>query len=138
MLSQSKANELIALAKEAARREVFTWLQDARQEELLIALGQKDLEFLLSLKRNPFEIKVQLRTRERHIPLARVDNAAQHVNPDGTILRCPHLHLYREGEGMAWAEAAEWYRLDRPMDTLLHFLDLIASRFPFGIQEALL
>lgn len=138
MLTQGKANELIAKAKEAARTEVFTWLDNERQEELFLAVEDEGLQFLLSLKRNPYEIRVQLRTKDRHIPLARIDNAVQHPNPDGTIIRGPHIHWFKEGEGMAWAEPIDWYRLDRPLDTLLRFLDLVHARFPKGLQEALL
>ncbi|WP_297920437.1 hypothetical protein [Metallibacterium sp.] len=138
MLTQVKVDELIALAKVAVRDEVFTWLHNTRQEELLVSTQDRELQFLLSLKRNPFEITAQLRTRDRHFPLARIDNAVQHINPDGNVLRGPHIHWYREGYGMAWAERANWYALDRPLETLLTFLDLIAARFPNGMQEALL
>lgn len=138
MLTQAKANDLIAKAKEAARTEVFTWLHNARQEELFLAVEDASMQFLMSLKRNPYEIRLQLRTKDRHIPLARIDNAVQHPNPDGTIIRGPHIHWYREGEGLAWAEAIDWYRLDQPLETLVRFLDLVHARFPRGFQEALL
>jgi len=137
MLTQERADQLIRLAKEALARECVTWQDNQRQEELLIAVEDRGLQFLFSMKRNPHEITAQLRTRDRHIPLARIDNAAQHVNPDGNVLRCPHLHWYREGEGLAWAEAIDWYDVTRPMDTLVKFLDLIGTRFPAGLQEAL-
>ena len=137
-LSQAKADELLHLAKEAARKEVFTWLQSTRQEELVVAVADENLQFLLSLKRNPFEITAQLRTKERNFPLARIDNAAQHVNPDGELVRGPHLHWYREGDGMAWASPIDWYDVARPMDTLLSFLDLVAVRFPYGLTEDML
>ncbi|MBI4996459.1 MAG: hypothetical protein HZA64_02550 [Rhodocyclales bacterium] len=138
MLTQAKANELIAKAKEAVRTDVFTWLHNERQEELFLAVEDAGLQFLLSLKRNPYEIRLQLRTKDRHIPLARIDNAAQHPNPDGTIIRGPHIHWFREGEGLAWAEPIDWYQLDRPVDTLVRFLDVVHARFPKGFQEALL
>lgn len=138
MLTQAKADELIARAKEAATKEVFTWLQNTRQEELFLAIGEKEVQFIVSLKRNPFEITAQLRTRDRHIPLVRIDNAAQHLNPDGTIIRGPHLHWFKEGHGVAWAEAVDWYRTDQPLETLGRFLDLVAAKFPYGYQEPLL
>ena len=138
MLSQAKADELIALAKEAAAREVFTWLHDTAQDQLVVAVTDSDLQFLLTLKRNPFEVKAHLRTKDRHIALARIDNAVQHVNPDGEVLRGPHIHWYREGQHLAWAELIDWYDLSRPMDTLMRFLGLIATRFPHGLQEALI
>lgn len=137
-LTQQKADALIALAKEAARRDIFTWEHNCQQEELVLAVSDHNIGFLLTCKRNPFEIKAQLRTKDRHIPLVRLDNSVQHVNPDGTVLRGPHLHWFREGYGVAWAEPAPWYQGSQPMDTLLKFLDLIQIKFPFGIQEALL
>lgn len=138
MLTQAKADELIALAKEAVRKDVLTWLQNKSEEEFLIATTDKDLQFILSFKRNPFEVKAHLRTRDRHISLARIDNAAQHVNPDGKILRGAHIHWYREGDGLAWAELIDWYDAARPMETLLRFLNLIAARFPYGLTEDML
>ncbi len=137
-LTQAKADELVAQAKEAVRNDAFTWQYNQQQEELLIAVSDRDLHFLLTLKRNPFEIKAQLRTRDRHIPLVRLDNSAQHVNPDGTVLRGPHLHWYKEGLGVTWAEAIDWHHADQPMETILRFLDVIHARFPNGFQEALL
>ena len=138
MLSAQRVQQLLDMAKEAAARECVTWEIDQRQEELVVAVEDRGLVFLLSMKRNTYEITAQLRTRERHVPLARIDNAAQHVNPDGTVLRGPHLHIFKEGEGLAWAEPIAWYDLNRPMDTLMHFLDVIRTRFPLGLQEALL
>lgn len=138
MLTQAKADELLTKVKEAATTAVFTWMNDTRQEELFIAVEDRGLHFILSLKRNPFEIKAQLRTKDRHIPLARIDNAFQHINPDGEVIRGPHLHWYKEGYGVAWAEPINWYRLDRPMDTLSRFLELVAARFPLGFQETLI
>lgn len=137
-LIQSRADELIDLAKEVARKDAFTWAQGTQQEELVLAVGNEDLKFLLTLKRNPYEIKSQLRTRDRHIPLIRLDNTAQHINPDGTVVRGPHLHRYREGFGVTWAEPVDWYDADQPVETLFRFLDLIHTHFPNGFQEALL
>lgn len=137
-LIQSRVDELIDLAKEVARNDVFTWAQGIQQEELVVAVGNEDLKFLLTLKRNPYEIKSQLRTKDRHIPLIRLDNAVQHINPDGTVVRGPHLHRYREGFGVAWAESIDWYDADRPVETLFRFLDLMRTQFPNGFQEALL
>lgn len=138
MLTAQRVHQLLDLAKEAVARECVTWHEGHRQEERVIAVEDRSLEFLLSFKRNAHEITAQLRTRERHVPLARIDNAAQHVNPDGVVVRGPHLHVFRDGEGLAWAEPIDWYDLSRPMDTLFTFLDLIRTRFPAGLTEALL
>lgn len=38
------------------------------------------------------------------IPLLRLDIGGRpHKNPDGERIDCPHLHVYREGYGDAWA-----------------------------------
>lgn len=137
-VTQAKADALISLVKEAARRDVFTWEHNTQQEELVLAVEDRNIGFLLTCKRNPFEIKAQLRTKDRHMPLVRLDNSVQHVNPDGNILRGPHLHWFKEGYGLAWAEPATWYQGDKPMVTILHFLELVQTKFPNGIQEALL
>ena len=49
----------------------------------------------------------------------------------------PHLHRYREGYGLEWAEAIDWYDLNDPFGTLARFLELINGRFPHGIQMEL-
>lgn len=138
MLTAQRVQQILDMAKEVAAKECVTWQVDQRQEELVLAVEDRGLAFLLSMKRNTFEVTAQIRTRERNLLLARIDNAAQHVNPDGSVLRGPHLHVYREGDGLAWAELIDWYDLARPMDTLMHFLSLIQTRFPHGLQEALL
>jgi hypothetical protein len=138
MLTAQRVQQLLDLAKEAIARECVTWHDDRRQEEHIVAVGDREMQFLLSFKRNAHEITAQIRTRERHVGLARIDNAAQHVNPDGYVLRGPHLHVFREGEGLAWAESIDWYDLTRPMETLFRFLEIIRTRFPAGLTEALL
>lgn len=46
---------------------------------------------------------IQLRARQSVI-LARLElDGPVHENPDGFLIPTPHLHLYREGEGVSWA-----------------------------------
>ena len=48
---------------------------------------------------------VQLRGR-LSVVLARLDLVGpMHENPDGLKIPAPHLHLYRQGDGDAWAYA---------------------------------
>jgi hypothetical protein len=139
MLIQSQADRLIAMLKEAALAEAFVWEQNRRQDELFVAAEDKKIQFYLSLKRNPFEIRLHLRTRDRDIGLVRVDNHAQHTNPDGTKIRdTPHIHVYREGFDLDWAEPITWYDANRPLETLARFLDFVHARFPGGYQLAML
>lgn len=138
MLSQAQADRLIVELKEAARKDVFVWEHGLRQDEALVAVGDEKLQFVLTLSRNPFEIRLHARTRDRNIGLMRIDNAPYHRNPDGSELRdTPHLHIYREGCHLAWAEPIDWYDLTNPTGTLLRFLSEFKARFPSGITLAI-
>jgi hypothetical protein len=139
MLTQAQAQRLIAELKQATRSDAFVWDHERRQDETLVAVGDAKLQFVLSLSRNPFEIKIHARTRDRNIGLMRIDNAPYHTNPDGSELRdTPHLHLYREGAELAWAEPIDWYDLSDPLGTLERFLTEFSARFPSGITIAIL
>lgn len=138
MLTQVQADRLIELTKEAERADPFVWIANRQTDESLTAVDEKALRFVLSLKRNPFEIRLHLRTRDRDIGLVRRDNHLYHPNPDGTEIKDrPHLHRYREGYGLEWAEPVDWYDVNDPFGTLDRFLQMIHARFPHGIQMEL-
>ena len=138
MLTQDQAQKLIETLKVAAREKSFRWDVGQRYDELFFSINEKDLQFIISLRRNPFEIRLHMRTKRDNIGLLRVDGAPFHANPDGTELRdTPHLHVYREGYGLSWAEPIEWYSLNDPLKTLKHFLREANARFPSGFQLTL-
>jgi hypothetical protein len=119
MLTQSQADILIDALKEAVRKEIFEWLADHRQDELFVTVERDNVFFILSLMRQPFEIRLHFRTKQDHIGLLRVDAAPYHPNPDGTEIRdTPHLHRYREGYGLQFAEPIDWYNQNDPIATL--------------------
>lgn len=135
MLTQEQADRLITLIKEAMRSGTFVWEINQRQDEFVAAVEDRKIQFVLTLKRNPFEIRLHLRTRDRDIGLVRLDNAPYHPNPDGTEIRNQaHMHVYREGYGLEWAQPVNWYNLNDPMRTLERFLAEIRTRFPAGHQ----
>jgi hypothetical protein len=139
LLTQSQADRLIELTKEAERNEPLVWLANKQIDEAMMAVNEKSLRFVLSLKRNPFEIRLHLRTRDRDIGLIRLDNSPYHPNPDGSEIRDrPHMHRYREGFDLAWAEPVDWYNVNDPFRTLERFLEIINARFPRGIQTELI
>lgn len=134
-LTQTQADRLIAMLKKAARTEAFVWERNQRQDELVIAVDDQKVQFILSLKRSPFEIRLHLRARDRDIGLVRLDHAYYHSNPDGTEIRNrPHLHSYREGGDLDWAEEVDGYDLTNPLGTLERFLREIHTRFPAGFS----
>jgi len=132
MITQAQADQLIAALKEAARNDPFIWQENLRQDEIVLAVGDRKLKFVLTLKRNLNEIKLHMRTQDRNIGLARIDNAPYHCNPDGSEIRSqPHLHLYREGHELAWAEPIDWCDLEK-------FLNIINTRFRAGYSVSLI
>ncbi len=134
-LTQAQAQTLITTLKEASRRTPFTWEASVRYDEPLVAIEHEGIEFILTLNRNPFEIRLHLRTQNDNIGLCRIDAAPYHPNPDGTELRdTPHMHVYREGYGLKWAEPIDWYDTGDQQGTL----EQIHARFPNGIQTTLL
>ncbi len=87
------------------------------------------------MKRNPFGIRLHCRTKDRGIGLFRLDNSPYRPTPDGTeILNQSHLHVVREGFGLAWAEPVTWCDFRDPSVTLEHFLTIIKASFANGIQ----
>ena len=135
MLTQAQANALITDLKEAARNDAFEWLESKRHDELFVSVTKADLHFVLTLNRNPFEIRLHIRTKRDNIGIMRIDGAPYHANPDGTELRdTAHIHVYREGYGLSWADPIDWYDPSRPIQTLERFLDEVHARFPNGIQ----
>jgi hypothetical protein len=139
MLTQEQADRLIAMLKRAMRTDAFVWEIDCRQDEFVAAVEDQKIQFVLTLKRNPFEIRLHLRTRDRDIGLVRVDNAPYHPNPDGTEIRNqPHMHVYRESFDLAWAQPITWYDVNDPLRTLERFLQEVRTSFPSGYQLAIL
>lgn len=105
-LSQADADALIAMPKHAAddRQHDFP----APGERLVLPLTSLDKreDFLLDITRMQINVaKVNYQNRARQvIVLMRLDlGGSPHRNPDGEVIPCPHLHIYREGYGDKWA-----------------------------------
>jgi hypothetical protein len=122
-VTKIEVDELLSQAKEAVRQTVLNWQNNSRYDEDVVTVGGNAIQFILSLNRNPFEMKAHFRTKLRNIQIARIDDQRQHLNPDGERIVGPHLHWFKEGyTHLEWAEAITWY-------------DIIKTRFPYGIQE---
>ena len=136
ILQQEQADQLIRCLKEATRNKHFSWDEHTRYDEPFISVDVDGLKFILTLTRNPFEIKLHLRTAKDNHPLCRIDANPYHINPDGEEMTAPHLHYYREGYGLSWAKEIDWYNANDPLGTLMRFLDEVKARFPLGIQPS--
>ncbi len=59
--------------------------------------------------------------------LLRLDlDGPPHENPDGTLVTCPHLHVYREGYGTKWAYAPPAGAFSDITNLVRTFLDFLA------------
>ena len=126
-LTQAQADELLRLEKE--REDDSVWCIDTAKTELVIPIRSTDAResFVLDISRhsiNLAKVKYQNRARTTTI-LARLElGGAPHTNPDGSEVRCPHIHLYREGFADRWAFALPdsftapddlWHTLDESL-----------------------
>ncbi|MCC6477145.1 hypothetical protein IT157_08820 [bacterium] len=107
LLTQQEADDLIATEKICETD--ITYHFPFQGDSLHIPLMSRDRreDFLLDIYRGRIDImKVSYHNRVRKtIGLARIDiKGAPHENPDGTVVPCPHIHLYRAGAALKWAE----------------------------------
>jgi MoaA/NifB/PqqE/SkfB family radical SAM enzyme len=105
-LSQADADALIAMPKRAADDREYDF--PGLGERLVLPLTSMDKreDFLLDITRMQINVaKVNYQNRARQVViLMRLDlGGSPHRNPDGEIIPCPHLHIYREGYGDKWA-----------------------------------
>ena len=65
-------------------------------------------DFILDIRNGNIElskVKYQARHSYTNTILLRIDTSSggRHINPDGTLIECPHIHIYQEGYGDKWA-----------------------------------
>ena len=108
-LSQSEADFLVTMPKKASSSQVHRF--PGSGGKLLVDLHSTDGtgQFVLDITRSRIildGVTHQNRAREI-IVLRRLDiEGPPHRNPDGEVVSCPHLHIYREGYGTKWAYPA--------------------------------
>ncbi len=108
-LTQTEADALMAMEKVRVSDEVHQY--PPLGGELAIPLKSRDRreEFILDISRGSIDLRRgKYQNRARHVVvLVRLDfGGAPHLNPDGAVIPCPHLHVYREGYGDKWAMPA--------------------------------
>ena len=129
MLTQQEADALLALPKKVLSNEVYEF--PAAGERLAVPIVSHDgrEEFHLDLSRGRIDVaKAMCQNRARRVvPLARLDiNGRPHTNPDGERVPRTHLHLYREGFGLAWAFVAPADRFVQPDDMSIALDDFLS------------
>ena len=104
-VTQAEADLLLAMRKFATNNDIIE-LPDHGVRQIPLTSEDRRQQFTLDIRRAGLGlIKGTYQNRTRHIVvLARLDiGGAPHRNPDGKVISCPHLHLYREGFGDKWA-----------------------------------
>ena len=143
-ISQELADSLIGMPKFRTSENSILYPMTTRT--LTVPLQSKDgrESFLLDLHQGRLHLqKATLQNRARQVViLVRLDiGGPPHRNPDGTIILCPHLHLYREGYGDKWASPApvdHFKDTDDPWQTLHHFMNYCHIVEPPRFQRSLL
>ena len=127
-ISQDEADRLIELNK--VREDNMIYIFPGRGENVSIPIISEDKrdKFILDIHRGRINLKKitnQLRGNQAII-LARIDLDGQpHTNPDGTVIKSPHIHIYREGYNDKWAEPLP-HQFSNPYEqweTLNEFMD---------------
>jgi hypothetical protein len=102
MITQEQANRLIEMAKQAIRTDTFVWELNRRQDEFAAAIEDSKIQFVLTLKRNPFEIRLHLRARDRDIGLVRIDNAPYHPTRMAQKFGISHIFIFFVRDTNSW------------------------------------
>ena len=142
-LTQAEANGLLAMEKHRVDNKV--WSPPRRGCGVTIPLVSVDgrESFLLDLRRGRINLaKNMYQNRARQVfVLARLDvGGAPHRNPDGVMIPCPHLHLYREGYNDRWAIPVPSNQFSSPDDdaqTLRDFMNYCNVTLPPAMQLVL-
>lgn len=107
LLSQSEIDYLIDVLKKFIERDYLSFPSAGEGKTLKITSLNEREEFLIDINRKGnIDLKrctLQKRYRKEY-QLLRLDiSGPPHTNPDGNEIPCPHLHIYKEGYGTAWA-----------------------------------
>jgi hypothetical protein len=127
-LSQAEADALIAMAKRAANDTQYDFPGPGERLVLPLTSLDKREDFLLDITRMQINVaKINYQNRARQVVvLMRLDlGGSPHRNPDGEIVTCPHLHIYREGYGAKWAfplPAGKFKNVANLFETLQDFM----------------
>ena len=128
MLDQLEADRLILMEKKRRDDNVWGFPDLGGYVSVPVVSIDGSENFLFDLGRGRLKLS-KIKFQERYIiyPLVRLDiDGPDHLNPDGNIVPCPHLHRYREGFGDSWAEpcpAEAFSDLSNIRITLSQFLE---------------
>lgn len=120
-LTQNNADTLLSLPKQRTTDQPYTYPDAGGRLEVPIIAVDRSEQFYLTItpgKYNFYKVSDQLRVKSTNIPLARLDlgESCVHINPDGERITGPHLHTYREGYGLRFAQPLKNTQFTSPGD----------------------
>ena len=125
-LTQEEADLLIGLPKKFESDDLLELgnvpLNYTRR---LLSMNGRE-EFFFDVRRGSLNLKkYTLQNRARTIEtLVRVDiHGPPHRNPDGQVIPCPHIHIYKEGYNDKWAYPLTTHPFRDPEDIIITFED---------------
>lgn len=128
MLTQMEADSLIAMPKLLEERGSLNFPPPGDKYSWPASSVDGRERFLMDVNRGRLQLvkcTYQERFRMTEI-LIRVDvGGPPHRNPDGVVVHCPHIHVYREGYADKWAEPLPAERFGDPADLVRTFRDFL-------------
>lgn len=132
-LTQIEADDLIHMEKICDTTVTYQFpFQGESLHVPLTSIDGKE-QFLIDVYKGRINVKkVKYQNRaHKSVILVRVDvEGSPHENPDGSIIPCPHIHVYREGFADKWAELLDgknfgFKNLGDPLQVWDCFLDFV-------------
>lgn len=146
MIRQKKADELIKVLKELKTTNKLIQFPEVNEQMKLKAesvVDKKERFIFYTNRKGQYNLaKCTYLMRYDNIQnLLRIDlEGPPHDNPDGRVVECPHIHIYREGYGLSWAYPLETVIKTDPSDlisVLIEFLKYtnINNYNQYSVQE---
>lgn len=108
MLTQLRADELMGMEKYCIDSKPIQFPGAGTASQLEVKSTDDRESFLIDVNRKGRIRLTKCTYQERYAIveiLLRLDiGGPPHENPDGNVIPCPHLHIYREGFGTKWAQ----------------------------------
>lgn len=128
MLSQENAEKLMRIFKKILDPHLFQFPETGRASIEIVSIDER-ASFRSDINRGrikPSKASFNMIYKSPESPVIyRLDiNGPDHKNPDDVEIPCPHLHIYRENYGDAWAIPApdEIVNSNNPAEVLIDFL----------------
>lgn len=130
MLTDKDFQSLIKMIKQIRTKEnTIPFPQPGKHLKIEVEDENRNENFIIDVNRKGASLKITKCTfQTRHlIPIIRIDiDGPPHPNPDGTIIPCPHIHLYKEGYNLRIAYPLEKEMIadtNNLLEILIRFLE---------------